>query len=69
MNIEIKNNPIMPTDFPKGSKVCFVGGGNECLCAGEDDQYLHLFLLSTGDYHGVLKVKANLESLQLISLR
>ena len=64
-SIDIMKDPFEPTDFKKGEIVGL--GDATALVVGEDDIYLHTFIITgeqKGSYHGVRKLEKNLTSLR-----
>jgi hypothetical protein len=67
VKINIKANPVNRTKFNKGDNLKYKGDSpTVMLVTGEDDMYLHTFVIGTGDYWGVLKVHPNLSCLEVI---
>lgn len=60
MNIEIKHAPRSPTGITRGSVLAYDGSPQRLLVVGEDDAYLHTFIMDSGAYYGVFKAPDNL---------
>ena len=56
MNIFIKHEPENATNFNPGDVLGYEGSPTKFMVVGEDDLYLHTFVLGTGDYWGVFKL-------------
>ncbi|HBI71520.1 MAG TPA: hypothetical protein DDZ22_21620 [Massilia sp.] len=63
MSIEIKHAPAGKTDFARGEILGYEGSPTRFMVVGEDDLYLHTFILGTGMYWGVRKEEQNLACL------
>lgn len=63
MSIEIKHAPAGKTDFARGEILGYEGSPTRFMVVGEDDLYLHTFILGTGMYWGVRKEEPNLACL------
>ena len=63
MSIEIKHAPAGKTDFARGEILGYEGSPTRFMVVGEDDLYLHAFILGAGMYWGVRKEEPNLACL------
>uniref|UniRef100_A0A6M3JEX1 Uncharacterized protein n=1 Tax=viral metagenome TaxID=1070528 RepID=A0A6M3JEX1_9ZZZZ len=53
----LKHNPEDKTEFKPGDILGYEGSPNKFMVVGEDDLYLHTFILFTGTYWGIAKFK------------
>ena len=64
MKIELMFKPESPTGFKAGDKAGYERSDTRLLVVGEDDLFLHTFIIETGEYWGVSKTHTgNIESL------
>ena len=63
MSIEIKHAPAGKTDFARGEILGYERSPTRFMVVGEDDLYVHTFILGTGMYWGVRKEEQNLACL------
>jgi len=57
MKIWIKHKPENETKFNPGDVLGYENSPTRFMVVGEDDIYLHTFILGTGQYWGVFKLK------------
>jgi len=55
MNIYLKHEPENKTKFDRGDVLGYEGSPTSFMVVGEDDLYLHTFVLGTGQYWGIAK--------------
>ena len=57
MEIWLKHEPENKTIFNPGDVLGYEGCTTRFMVVGEDDIYLHTFILGTGQYWGVFKLR------------
>ena len=66
ISIEIKIAPLLPTKFKKGDVLKYEGRPTQLMVVGEDDQYLHTFMLGSGNYYGIHKHSPQNENIECL---
>lgn len=56
MKIWLKHEPENQTIYNKGDVIGYKDSPTKLMVVGEDDLYLHTFVLGTGQYYGVFKL-------------